>query len=99
MGDRFLSLKQSHNRLPAVEIVGGPHSLHKFVREVVQNADMRTDQYRVSKAAGAFLQGADEGWTLVEFWGEGGKAFVDYINENYDAYRMKDVDDEADLLP
>jgi len=44
-----------------------------------------TAEYRVSKAAGAFLQGFYKDYVLIEFWSrpEHHQQFVDYCNEEF----------------
>ena len=56
-----------------------------IVRRCVTNQWMNTQDYRLSRACGAFLQGYDEktGYVLVEFWAENREAmeaFTAHVN-------------------
>ena len=68
---------------PALEFRDASPELHALLRSILLNRRMDTEDYRVTSAAGAFLQGGSdntEGWILIEFWvPDGAQAFVDYV--------------------
>lgn len=68
---------------PAIEIHDASKELHSFLRSVVCNNWINDEEYKVSKASGAFLQGGsnlEEGWILIEFWRpEGIQQFVNFL--------------------
>lgn len=70
---------------PAIELHDASKDLHSFLRAVVCNNWINDEEYKVSKASGAFLQGGsnlEEGWILIEFWRpEGVQQFVNFITQ------------------
>lgn len=72
-------------------VIDGEHAtpkLHAFLHRMLTN--WTPDPcYKIHQEAGAFFQGGahdpDGGWFYIEFWRPGGvKAFMDYLNANYD---------------
>jgi alpha-glucosidase (family GH31 glycosyl hydrolase) len=39
--------------------------------------------YKLSRAAGAFLQCDHENYMLIEFWGKNYQEFIDYLNKEF----------------
>lgn len=78
-----IAVKMSVHGMPSIELRGGPKWIHQLVRNAVTNQWMDSEEYKLGKPAGAFLQGQDDSnplWTLVEFWGRNHQLFVDFLN-------------------
>ncbi len=80
----MIELKLSNNDTFCIELENAPKEIHNLISGIVRNQFMDSDDYRVSRNAGAFLQGGSnltEGWILVEFWNPGGvEEFINYVN-------------------
>ena len=79
-----LEVKTSCHGMPCIELENAGKRTHSILRRIVMNNWMDSDDYKISKAAGAFFQGGydlKEGWILIEFWNSKGVgAFVEYTN-------------------
>jgi hypothetical protein len=67
--------------------------LHELllIRLLTTSTYIDSENFKLSRQAGAFLQGYDEksGWILVEFWSKNFKPFVDYVNEQLKVINTK----------
>ncbi|MDO8504884.1 MAG: hypothetical protein Q7S36_03470 [Candidatus Liptonbacteria bacterium] len=67
--------------MPCIEIQNPKPEVREIIRKAVLDNFMDSPAYKVSKKAGAFLQGETDDWILVEFWQEDYQPFVDYLNK------------------
>ena len=72
---------------PAIELHNASKELHSFLKAIVCNNWIDSEEYKVSKASGAFLQGGsdlEEGWILIEFWRPAGiQQFIDFTTKKW----------------
>lgn len=69
---------EMHNEPDMAEII-------PFLKNIVTNQVIATNDYKYSKAAGAFVQGCASNWILIEFWDvRGVDDFIAYANEKWE---------------
>ena len=71
----------SGHGMPCVEIRNPTVEVRDVVRSAVLCNRADDVRYQLAHRAGAFLQGDDEDWILVEFWGGDYQPFVDHLNQ------------------
>jgi len=78
-----LELRVSVHGLPAIEVKNPSLDVAAIIRRVVMSNFIDDPDYQARTKVGAFLQGDDKDWILVEFWRGNEadqRAFVDYLN-------------------
>jgi len=77
----MLEVTTSVHNMPCIEIRNPTSVVRDIVRGAILCNLMDDKRYILHKKAGAFLQGDEEDWMLVEFWTKDYQPFVDYLNE------------------
>jgi hypothetical protein len=85
MSDPVFQVTTTVHDMAGIELCGGESRHHELLRMATTMNYMAHPAYRLSTAAGAFLQGqsddAGHQWTLVEFWHKDYEPFVAWLNE------------------
>lgn len=77
----ILELSISPHDQYCIQVENPSKDLRDLLRSIVMNNRIDSDDYKITKAAGAFLQCDYEEYVLIEFWRiEGAEAFVEYCN-------------------
>lgn len=79
-----LRLTTSPEGLPAIQITDASEKTRAIIRRAVTANHFDDPSYQLRNKAGAFLQGDQERWILVEFWQgstDDQQAFVDHLNK------------------
>ena len=75
-----LEVSASSHGLPCIEIKKPTPGLRQIIKNAVRANHIDDPAYNLRQEAGAFLQGDEEEWILVEFWQKDYRPFVDYLN-------------------
>jgi hypothetical protein len=77
--------KSSHDML-CIQIEVPAKKVSDFLRSIVMNNIIASDDYYYSRESGAFLQCDYEEYILIEFWRkDAAHAFIDYANKKWEA--------------
>lgn len=88
---KFTVVKGPHG-MPSLSLRDPDPEVRTFVRKAVTSQWMDDVRYELRTQAGAFLQCDYENYVLVEFWQPDYQPFVDWLNENIEAYLARSKD-------
>ena len=92
--DQKYKLTIIEKALPRLELIDATKEEHAFLKQLVLNNLTASEEYRISRNAGAFFQGGidynqSNKWVLIEFWGSNIDKifdFIKYVNDHIDNY-------------
>ena len=76
----LLTVSTSVHNMPCIEIQNPSLELREIIHRAIRANNFDDPAYQLKGKAGAFLQGDEEDWILVEFWQKDYQPFVDYLN-------------------
>ena len=76
----FLEVKNSVHDQPCIQITNPTKNERDIIKKCVCCQLMNTEEYNLSRKAGAFLQCDCEDYVLIEFWTPNFQHFVNFLN-------------------
>lgn len=87
----MLKVTRSIHGMPCIQLINPSPEVRALIRRTVLNQQIDTKAYDVRTRAGAFLQGDEHDWILIEFWQDDYLPFVDYLNAQIAAQEAQGV--------